>query len=89
MASKSGLTLEQHQALGARLRDAYDVILKGSLEVQKAYQLNSDQARRAVVARRAVEDWRSSMETALFRENAYSDEALWKIYFPEIEQGES
>lgn len=86
MASKSRPTLDEHTELGSVLAGLRDELQRCATQLRNAYPQSGPEAqpaRKLTDAFKAVDEARSLLENALYRE--YPQEATTHIYYPQPE----
>lgn len=81
MPKKSGLTKEEHFALGAALTRARDDVTTSIVKVSAAYSVNGKEVRALRKAAKALDEARSVMDSAICAE--VPDDDAVRAYYPQ------
>lgn len=77
---KTGLTLEQHRELGAKLRQIHDTLIHEAVAVANAYPKKSPEAQALIKVAEVFREARSKLDDAVCREHP-NDQSVLGIYF--------
>ena len=82
MPRKPGLSLRQHEELGATLKRMRDSLLREHLNISRAYGKTHRAAEALHTAYEAVDRARTILDDHVFMENPDAGSELTKIYYP-------